>query len=636
MPLISSIRTLPSRWRWRLATVVLALGTGDPARAAAPAESPAGDEGVLAHASQVLSWFRETRAADEWAVQPADEYYKTTQRDLARRAVAGEFDFARAMVAVLADDQPAPAKPNGDAARQARLSSRIAANTTRLVELHDRQEELQRTQANAAAADRPVLEARAQTIQAEIDLAQAQGETLEKALSLFSSDGAGDANSLESHLAALQRTAPEAFGAKTPAAAKPPAPATAPAGGILNRASALFTLVRNERALDSLAKHTHELSAETEKLAEPLTAQLRLAIQHADEVARDEDDAKADLTQLAAARGKIGRLTQRFRHLAAAAIPVREVIQLLQQSQNNLADWRHSVRGQIDGILRYLLIHAAALGVALLALVVFSELWRRATFKYVREPRRRRQFLVIRRFVTTTLMIVVVVTAVVSDFSSLATFAGFLTAGVAVALQTIILSVAAYFFLIGRYGVRVGDRVTVSGVTGDVVDIGLVRVFLMELAGTGVDLHPTGRVIVLANSALFSAIPVYKQLPGTDYAWHELFATIPPEADSAPVEQLLLQAVTGVYSGYRETIEQQHGVLQRLVDFRTEIPAPSAHLRLTEAAIEVVVRYPAELRRMSEIDEQVSRAVLAALRTAGGELRKGLASLPRIRAAVKS
>jgi hypothetical protein len=58
-------------------------------------------------------------------------------------------------------------------------------------------------------------------------------------------------------------------------------------------------------------------------------------------------------------------------------------------------------------------------------------------------------------------------------------------------------------------------------------------------------------------------------------------------------------------------------------------------VRLTDSAVEVVIRYPAEIRRMSEIDEQVTKEVLAALR-GNEELRKTLATLPRIRSAVKS
>jgi len=48
---------------------------------------------------------------------------------------------------------------------------------------------------------------------------------------------------------------------------------------------------------------------------------------------------------------------------------------------------------------------------------------------------------------------------------------------VAVALQTVILSGVAYFFFIGRFGVRVGDRVTITNITGDVIEIGLFRIY---------------------------------------------------------------------------------------------------------------------------------------------------------------
>lgn len=66
-----------------------------------------------------------------------------------------------------------------------------------------------------------------------------------------------------------------------------------------------------------------------------------------------------------------------------------------------------------------------------------------------------------------------------------------------------------YFVVIGRYGIRVGDRIPVAGVIGDVIDIGLVRMCLMELAGTGIDLYSIGRIVVFSNSVLFQATRLY-------------------------------------------------------------------------------------------------------------------------------
>lgn len=93
---------------------------------------------------------------------------------------------------------------------------------------------------------------------------------------------------------------------------------------------------------------------------------------------------------------------------------------------------------------------------------------------------------------------------------------------------------------------------TVAGFTGDVVDVGLVRFYMMELTGTGTELHPTGRVAVFANSVLFQAgTPLYKQMPGTEYAWHELTVKLKLDTDYRPATDAILNAVTSVYDGYR-------------------------------------------------------------------------------------
>jgi small-conductance mechanosensitive channel len=99
----------------------------------------------------------------------------------------------------------------------------------------------------------------------------------------------------------------------------------------------------------------------------------------------------------------------------------------------------------------------------------------------------------------------------ISDFSSVVTFAGFITAGLAVALQGVLLSLVAHFLFYGRYGVRAGDRVNVAGVTGDIVQIGMVRFYLRELHSNaqGV-LEPTGKVVAFPNSILFQPSAFYK------------------------------------------------------------------------------------------------------------------------------
>jgi len=312
---------------------------------------------------------------------------------------------------------------------------------------------------------------------------------------------------------------------------------------------------------------------------------------------------------------------------------------LLAQSQNNLNQLQASIRREYGSVLRSLLLKTGGILIALVVIWLISELWRKATFRYVREARRRRQFLVLRRVVTGFFMVLVILLGFVSDFSSLATYAGLITAGVAVALQALILSVAAYFFLVGRYGVKVGDRITVvyagnNSVAGDVVDIGLIRFYMMELAGSGIDVQPTGRVCVFPNSVLFQTNPLFKQWPGTEYSWREIALTLGPESDGPTAEKELMATVQTMYSSYQSRLERQHLSIEETMGVYMDTPKPSTRVRFAGSGLEVVVRYPIPLRQAAELDDRMVMEVREMLRK-NPSIQLAAGSAPELRAPVK-
>ena len=316
-------------------------------------------------------------------------------------------------------------------------------------------------------------------------------------------------------------------------------------------------------------------------------------------------------------------------------MPLSQEIIYLDQSRTNLTQWRQALGQENRELLRSVLTRVFTIAIALGILIVLSAVWRRFIFRYVHDVRRRRQFLILRRFIIGLLMGIVIILGFVSEFSSLATFAGFITAGIAVGLQTILLSVAAYFFLIGRYGIRVGDRISISGITGDVVDVGLVRLYILELAGTGTDIFPTGRIVVFPNSVLFQAtVPLFKQIPGTDYAWHEVAMLLTSGADARATCNRVLEAVRHVHENYRANFERQHAESSRRIDLLLEVPAPSAQLQYAATGLELVVRYPVGLTNTAKADQEVTQAVLAVMNESP-EMKAAINGTPQIRVAVK-
>ena len=171
--------------------------------------------------------------------------------------------------------------------------------------------------------------------------------------------------------------------------------------------------------------------------------------------------------------------------------------------------------------------------------------------------------------------------------------------------------------------------------TGDVVDIGLGRLCIMELAGVGVALDPTGRIVVFSNSVLFQAgTPLFKQIPGTEYAWHELAATLAPGGNYKLVQGKIFSAVNSVYEQYRERIERQLAGIERQTEIQLKSPKPESKLQLSDTGVEFVVRYPVDIRTASEIDDHVTRAVVE-LVNSDPEVKNAIAGTPKIRAAVR-
>jgi small-conductance mechanosensitive channel len=297
--------------------------------------------------------------------------------------------------------------------------------------------------------------------------------------------------------------------------------------------------------------------------------------------------------------------------------------------------WKRSLSNESAVMLRTLVLRVLGILIALAIILGLSEAWRRLSFRYIRDPRRRRQFLVLRRFAMGFLMSVVIVLGFVSEFSSLATFAGFVTAGIAVGLQTVLAICRCLFFVIGRYGIRVGDRISVAGVTGDVIDVGLVRLYLMELGGTGIDLYTTGRIVVFSNSVLFQATtPLFKQLPGSQYVWHELVLPLAPGADYRLLQKTVDTALATVDKEFGLVSSSQQEMFDSDMEIVVKPPSPEQHLQFTDTGLELVARFPVDLRRATEMDDKLTRNLWEAIKS-DKQLESAIAGTPKIRAAIR-
>jgi hypothetical protein len=85
---------------------------------------------------------------------------------------------------------------------------------------------------------------------------------------------------------------------------------------------------------------------------------------------------------------------------------------------------------------------------------------------------------------------------------------------------------------------------------------------------------------------------------------------------------------------YRERIERQLGGIERQIEIQLKSPRPESKLQLSDTGLDFVVRYPVDIRTASEMDDQVTRAVVELINS-DPELKNAIAGSPKIRAAIK-
>ena len=584
-----------------------------PAFAAAPAPpgAPLRTADVVAHLARTIAWYRGVAAVEQSTLAPADILARDNTQRNATRALQLAFDFARAAAPLVSAEQAL----GGNAAPAGSSVDRAAARAAERVTAAEKQiAEVDAALRNAGVQARATLTARRQELLAELNFAKQIKDSVQGLRAFMSVQAAGGAD-LPGFIDRLERSVPEAMrGAQPePAAATAGGIATAPfrpeSSGIFELVTETIRMARAETELDGALAESDALRKNLDQLRAPLVSDLTRTIRRSD--AATNDSTSQDVQQMDADRQEIEALSARFKLVSAAVAPLREHGLQVEIARGSLAEQRNTVRQRYRSAGGYLLFRLLGLVVMIGVVLSISELWRRGTFHYVRDARRRKQFLLLRRVVVSCVVATTIVLSLVNELGSLATYAGFLTAGLAVALQNVIASVVAYFFLIGRYGLRVGDRVTISGVSGEVVEIGLVRLYLME--STGEDGDPTGRVVGFSNSVLFQPAALFRQVPGTDYVWHTVAMTLAPETDPQLAESRLMAAVEAVHEPFRERLEQQHAAFQRLVDVPVPSPKPVGRLRFTNDGLEFLVRYPAEMPNASATDDRVIKALRDAI-----------------------
>jgi small-conductance mechanosensitive channel len=201
---------------------------------------------------------------------------------------------------------------------------------------------------------------------------------------------------------------------------------------------------------------------------------------------------------------------------------------------------------------------------------------------------------------------------------------GAASAGIAFALQEVIASFAGWLTISSGGFYKVGDRVQLGGIKGDVIDIGFVRTTLMEIGGwVNGDLY-NGRIVRVANSFVFKE-PVFNYSGDFPFVWDEIVVPIKYGSDYDAARQILEKTAQEIVGEYAESAREQWKLLvksYRIEDARVD---PLVTMVANDNWVEFTLRYVVNHRGRRIAKDKLFTQVLRAVESSDG--RVGMASM---------
>ena len=216
------------------------------------------------------------------------------------------------------------------------------------------------------------------------------------------------------------------------------------------------------------------------------------------------------------------------------------------------------------------------------------------------------------QYVAVVLGLLLLVRVWVGAVDSLATFLGLVAAGLAIALKDPLVNLAGWAFVLIRRPLSPGDRITIRGLTGDVIDQRVFQFTLLEVGTSTGAGQSTGRIIHVPNGWVFSDA-VVNHTRAFAYVWNEIGVVVTFESDWRAAKTLLLGLASEHVGSLSEDAERTlRRAAQSYLIFYSKL-TPTVYTDVLDHGVRLTLRYLCEPRRVRGSTQTVWEALLDAL-----------------------
>lgn len=214
-------------------------------------------------------------------------------------------------------------------------------------------------------------------------------------------------------------------------------------------------------------------------------------------------------------------------------------------------------------------------------------------------------------YLFTAILIIMIILLWSESKLDLTTYMGFISAGIAIALREIFTNIAAWFIIVFQKPFEVGDRITVNGQTGDIIDIKLFQIVVVEVSSRDFGEQSTGRIVHIPNNFIFIHA-ITNANKGFEYIWNEIEVRLTLDSDWEEAKKMLGEIINRhAQHMTKEAEDKLYEASKKYMLYYNNL-TPIVFLNVKPGFILLNVRYLCEPRQARVTENDIWKEILVA------------------------
>ncbi|WP_257842604.1 mechanosensitive ion channel domain-containing protein [Helicobacter sp. 13S00477-4] len=256
------------------------------------------------------------------------------------------------------------------------------------------------------------------------------------------------------------------------------------------------------------------------------------------------------------------------------------------------------------------------IGLAIIISIGFALMLKIFVRRYIHDNERAYTTSKIINFFNVSIIILILLFAYLENVTYLVAFLGFASAGLAIAMKDLFMSILGWFVIVIGGSIHVGDRIRVSKdgnvYVGDVLDISMLRITMYEdvTLTTYLENRRAGRIVFIPNNYVFTTMFSNYTHGGMKTVWDGIDFTITFDSNYKKALCIASDAATKYSRGYTEITRKQLNKMRDKYSLRNTSIEPKTFSIIETNGIKISVWYQTNAYSTLTIRSTISAEII--------------------------